>query len=142
VKQGRAGGWANLHFKRLYGLLALNAIRVHGFDALPIIEFNKPPKFWDGTETLSYSYRLNVSYHPTYDYKSDVAALGERALVLVGASDESIDAQVLRGVIASDAPRAQVTIMPGISHFGIFTEPEAWNAIATWLQTLPSTADK
>ena len=60
MRQGTAGGWANLNFRRLYGLLALNAIGIHGFDGLPIIEFNKPAKFWDGTETLSYSHRLNV----------------------------------------------------------------------------------
>jgi hypothetical protein len=60
IKQGTAGGWANLHVRRLYGLLALNAVGIRGFNALPIVEFNKPPKFWDGTETLTYSYRLNA----------------------------------------------------------------------------------
>ena len=123
-------------------MLALNAIGIRGFNALPIVEFNKPPKFWDGTETLSYSYRLNVSYHPRFNYKADLAALiSERVLVLVGANDEAIDAQALRAVFAADAPQAQVTIMPEISHFGIFTEPAAWNAISSWLQKLPHSPD-
>ena len=78
MRQGTAGGWANLNFRRLYGLLALNAIGIHGFDGLPIIEFNKPAKFWDGTETLSYSYRLNISYHPRFRYQNDLRALGGR----------------------------------------------------------------
>jgi alpha-beta hydrolase superfamily lysophospholipase len=140
IKQGTAGGWANLHVRRLYGLLALNAIGIRGFNALPIVEFNKPPKFWDGTETLTCSYRLNASYHPRSNYKADIAALNDHVLALVGANDEAIDAQALHAVFASDAPRARVIIMPEISHFGIFTEPVAWNAISSWLQMLPPSA--
>jgi non-heme chloroperoxidase len=64
VRGGNAGGWSILHWKRIYGLTALNAIGIRGFNGLPIVQFNKPAKYWDGTETLSYSYRLNVSYHP------------------------------------------------------------------------------
>jgi len=59
VRDGTAGGWASLHARRLYGLLMLNAVGIHGFDGLQVIEFNKPAALWDGTETLSYSYRLN-----------------------------------------------------------------------------------
>jgi non-heme chloroperoxidase len=72
VRGGNAGGWASLNFKRLFGLLALNAIGIHGFNGLPLIAFNKPVQFWDGTETLSYSYRLNVSYHPRSYYHGGV----------------------------------------------------------------------
>jgi non-heme chloroperoxidase len=75
VKGGNAGGWANLQ-RRLFGLLALNVVGIHGFDALPIVEFNKPAKYRDGTETLAYSYRLNMSYHPRYRYQNDLTALG------------------------------------------------------------------
>jgi len=137
VKGETAGGWAALHWKRLYGLLALNAIGIHGFDGLPIVAFNKPAKFWDGTETLSYSYRLNVSYHPRYEYDDDIRVLSDHTLVLVGADDEAIDAEALRALIVADAPKAQMKIIPGISHFGIFTEPAALEMAATWLRTLP-----
>ena len=137
IRGGTAGGWATLHWKRLYGLLALNAIGIHGFDGLPIVAFNKPAKFWDGTETLSYSYRLNVSYHPRYKYDDDIRALGDQTLVLVGANDEAVDAEALRTLFSADAPKAQMKIMPGISHFGIFTEPTALETAATWLRSLP-----
>ena len=52
--------------------------RIRGFNVLPIVEFNKPSKYWDGTETLSYSYRLNASYHPRYRYADDVRARGRQ----------------------------------------------------------------
>ena len=137
VRGGTAGGWANLHWRRLYGLLALNAVGIHGFDGLPIVEFNKPPKYWDGTETLSYSYRLNVSYHPRYNYQADVTALGARALVLVGANDQAIDPEALRAVIAAGAPQVETKILPDISHFGIFSDTAALEAVAAWMRTLP-----
>ena len=101
VRGGDAGGWANLNFKRLFGLLALNAIGIHGFNGLPLIAFNKPVQFWDGTETLSYSYRLNVSYHPRSYYQGDVRALGAQTRVLVGENDEAIDPDGLHAVFAA-----------------------------------------
>ncbi len=134
VKGGTAGGWAILHKRRLFGLLALNALGIQGFNALPIVEFNKPEKYWDGTETLSYSYRLNASYHPRYDYRKDIRGLGDKALVMVGAADEAVDATSLQSMIASDAPGSQMKILPGINHFGLFTEPKALQEIAAWLQ--------
>jgi pimeloyl-ACP methyl ester carboxylesterase len=140
VRGGNAGGWANLHMRRIFGLLALNLVGVSGFNGLPVVEFNKPAKFWDGTETLSYSYRLNASYHPRYNYADDIRALGERALVLVGANDQAIDPDALRALIATNAPHAQTKIMPDINHFGIFTDPAALKAAVDWLRTLPSGA--
>jgi len=142
VKGGTAGGWANLHWQRLYGLLALNAIGIHGFDGLPIVAFNKPAKFWDGTETLSYSYRLNASYHPRYKYDDDIRALSERTLVLVGANDEAVDAEALRALMAADAPQAQTTVMPGINHLRLSSNPAALDVAANWLRGLPEAADR
>jgi non-heme chloroperoxidase len=137
VKGGTAGGWANLYWRRLFGLLALNTIGIHGFNGLPIVDFNKPAKFWDGTETLSYSYRLNASYHPRNDYAADLRALPQQTLVLIGAGDEAVDADALRSLMAADAPRAEVKILTGISHFGIFSDPQALEAAAAWLRSLP-----
>jgi non-heme chloroperoxidase len=140
VRGGTAGGWANLNLRRLFGLLALNAIGIHGFNGLPVIDFNKPAKFWDGTETLSYSYRLNVSYHPRYRYQDDIRALDAPTLLLVGAKDEANDPEALRTVFAADAPQAQTVILPGITHFGIFSDPAALDAMAAWLRALPAGA--
>jgi non-heme chloroperoxidase len=137
VKSGTAGGWANLHLRRLFGLIALNAFQIHGFNALPIVEFNKPEKYWDGTETLTYSYRLNASYHPRYDYRKDIRGLKDKALVLVGSEDEAVDGAALQTLISSQAAGSQTKILPGVNHFGVFTEPKALDEIVSWLQTLP-----
>ena len=137
VRSNTAGGWATLHMRRLYGLLALNAVGISGFNALPIIAFNKPAKYWDGTETLSYSYRLNTSYHPRYRYADDIRALGDKVLVLIGSEDEANDGEKLRGVFAESNPRAQVTILPGVNHFGVFSDAVPLQAMIGWLRGLP-----
>jgi non-heme chloroperoxidase len=138
IKGGTAGGWSSLHMRRLFGLLFLNALGIHGFDALPVIEFNKPATFWDGTETLQYSYRLNSSYHPHYKYADDVSALGNRAFVLVGSDDEAIDAKGLKALFSAHAPTSTVAVLPSINHFGIFTDPAVIEKVAAWLSALPT----
>ena len=142
VRSGDAGGWAVVHWKRLYGLLALNLVNIHGFNGLPIVAFNKPAKFWDGTETLSYSYRLNASYHPRSNYDTDIRALPKQTFVLVGADDQAVDSEALRALFSADAPYAKVTAMPGISHFGIFSDPAALDAAAAWIRGLPEDAGR
>lgn len=138
VKEGTAGGWANLHLRRLFGFLILNALGAHGFDALPIIAFNKPTEFWDGTETLSYSHRLNASMHPRYPWRKDVAALPERVFVLVGAKDQAVDALALRDLFARKSDPDRVAILDGVDHFGVFRAPEALAAMESWLLRFPA----
>ena len=136
VKGGDAGGWASLHERRLFGLLALNALGINGFNALPIIEFNKLAEFWDGTETLSYSYRLNTSYHPRYNYQRDIAAAQSKPLLLVvGEEDEAIDADALSSMFAADRPSTAVEVLPDINHFGVFRSKPALDVIAAWLRS-------
>jgi non-heme chloroperoxidase len=138
VRLGTSGGWTSLHKRRLFGLLFLNVFRMHGLDGLSIIEFNKPAKYWDGTETLSYSHRLNASYHPPYRYAGSLRALDGKALVLVGSDDEAVDPDALRDLFASNAPHSQVIVLPAINHFGIFTEAIAVQTIGDWLRGLPA----
>ena len=138
VRGGTAGGWASLHWRRLYGLLALNAVGIHGFDELSIVEFNKPAKYWDGTETLAYSYRLNTSYHPRLGYAADIAALGGGTLVLVGANDQAIDADALRAEFAKHDASAQIAVLPDVNHFGIFSDKASLARIVAWLTALPA----
>ena len=85
---------------------ALNMLGIHGYNGLPIVEFNKPEQYWDGSETLTYSYRLAASYRPRVKYDRDLRALDGKALVLVGADDEAIDAEALRLLFAASGSRA------------------------------------
>lgn len=134
IKGGDAGGWASLNQTRMYGLLALNAVGIHGFNGMTIIEFNKPEKYWDGTETLSYSYRLNSSLHPRYNYQADIKALNDNVLVLVGEDDESNDGKELKTLFTGILPRSCVVILPNVNHFGVFSDPTSHSIISGFIR--------
>jgi non-heme chloroperoxidase len=129
-----SGGWASFHKLRFYGLLILNLFQIKEFNALPIIEFNKPVEFRDGTETLSYSHRLNASFLPRYRYAADIKALDGKSLIMVGANDQAIDAEALRDIVAANAPNARFQVLPGVDHLGVFIDPVAIDAMIAWLQ--------
>ena len=138
VRGGDAGGWNSIHLKRIIGLVILNIFGVHGFDGLPIIAFNKPAANWDGTETLAYSWRLNQSYHPRRDHAGDVKGLGAKSLILVGDGDEAVDGQGLSAVLKQDGYAGGFEILPGVSHFGIFSQPKALQRVLDYVTSVPA----
>lgn len=137
VRGGDAGGWNIIDLPRILGLVALNAIGVHGFDGLPIIAFNKPASAWNGTETLAYSWRLNLSFHPRNDYQSDVRAMPSTALILVGDKDEAVDGAALLGLLKDAGYRGSAEILAQTTHFGIFQDPEALKRTADYVAGIP-----
>jgi acetyl esterase/lipase len=138
VRNGDAGGWNVIHLRRIIGLVGLNLLGLHGFDGLPVIAFNKPVAAWDGSETLAYSWRLNVSYHPRNAYAGDVAAMPPGSLVLVGARDEAVDAQGLGTVLREAGYRGGSEVLPDINHFGIFRDPAALKRVTEFVASVPS----
>ena len=141
VRGGNAGGWNVIHLPRILGLVALNMIGVHGFDGLPIIAFNKPAGAWNGTETLAYSWRLNVSYHPHNDYGADVKAMPPESLVLVGDKDEAVDATALLDLLKASGYRGTAEILAETTHFGIFHDPAALKRMTDFIATVPLPRD-
>lgn len=137
VRGGDAGGWNVIHLPRILGLVALNIIGIHGFDGLPIIAFNKPASAWNGTETLAYSWRLNVSYHPRNDYVSDVKAMPANALILVGEKDEAIDSAALLHLLKVSGYRGKAEILAQTTHFGIFHDAAALKRTADYVAGIP-----
>ncbi len=81
MRQGTAGGWANIHLLKLLFCLFLNTLGISWFNHLTVISFNKPKEECDGTETLTYSFRLNTSYHPRHPYQADIRSIEKKALV-------------------------------------------------------------
>ena len=47
------------------------------------------------------------------------------------------DADALRALVAAEAPRAEMKVLPGITHFGIFSDPATLDMAAAWLRGLP-----
>jgi len=129
-----SGGWAHPYTGRIAGLTILNMMGIHWFDYLTAIEFNMPEEARDGTETLSYSHRLNTSYAPR-NYKKDLAAITQPLLVIAGAMDESFIADKFEPVI-SQYTAAQVKLLPDLTHMGVVVSPEVRPVIKEWLEGL------
>ena len=137
VRGGDAGGWNVIHLPRILGLVALNMIGIHGFDGLPIIAFNKPASAWNGTETLAYSWRLNVSYHPRNDYQSDIKAMPANSLILAGEKDEAVDGPALLDLLKTADYKGGAEILPQTTHFGIFHDEAALKRTLDYVESVP-----
>jgi non-heme chloroperoxidase len=129
-----SGGWAHPYSGRIAGLSILNMLGIHCFDSLTAIEFNMPQEARDGTETLSYSHRLNTAYAPR-NYKKDLRAITQPLLVVAGTRDEAFIAKQFETVI-SQYSAAQVVLLPDVTHMGVVIRPEIQSVIKGWLEGL------
>ncbi len=132
--RANSGGWARPYVPRIIGLSMLNNVGIHWFDYLPAIAFNMPREFRDGTETLVYSHRLNTGYAPR-NYMTDLGAITQPLLVVVGTGDEAFIAQAFEPTI-SKYTRVQVELLKGVSHMGVVVGPEVRPVLKNWLEGL------
>lgn len=132
MRQGTAGGWANVHLLKLLFCSFLNALGIKWFNYLKVISFNKPKELCDGTETLAYSFRLNASYHPRYPYRADIGAIEKKALVLIGAEDEANDPAKYPEIMRTSDQSLQV--IDGVKHLNIVCDPKAMQASLNWIK--------
>jgi len=126
------GGWALPYTRRIIGLTMLNNVGIHWFNHLIVIDFNMPKDVRDGTETLSYSYRLNTGYTPR-DYKKDLRAITQPLFVVAGASDEVFFADQFEPVI-SQFTKVKVMLLPDVTHMGVVVNPAVRPAIKELLE--------
>lgn len=130
----KSGGWAYPYTARIAGLTMLNNWGIHRFDYLTAIEFNMPEEARDGTETLSYSHRLNTAYAPR-NYKKDLSAITQPLLVVAGTADESNYAEQYEPVI-SQYTEVQVRLLQGVTHMGVVVGAEVRPVVKEWLKDL------
>ena len=127
-----AGGWAHISLPRIIGLSMLNTVGIHALDHLPTIRFNLPPEFRDGSETLTYSWRLMTNFNLHDDFHSDIAALQDTALVLVGRNDEAMNAEAFPSLFKELGK--PVELVDGTDHFSLVIDPDVFGKIGTWLR--------
>jgi len=132
--RSNSGGWAKPYTGRIVGLIMLNNIGIPWFNSLTIMEFNMPKKARDGTETLSYSYRLTMSYEPR-NYKEDLSAITQPLLVVAGTKDEAFIYCQYEPVI-SQYTEVQVKLLQDVTHLGVVVGPEVRPVIREWLEGL------
>lgn len=127
-----SGGWAHAYTGRIAGLSMLNMMGIHWFDYLTAIEFNMPEEACDGTETLSYSHRLNTAYAPR-NYKNDLRAITQPLLVVAGTADDAFIAEQFEPVM-SKYSAVQVALLPGVTHMGVVVGPDVQPVLKDWLE--------
>jgi non-heme chloroperoxidase len=126
-----SGGWAFARMPRIVGLSMLNGMRITLLNNLKVIDFNMPKDYRDGTETLSYSYRLNEGYAPR-NYKKDLAKMNQKLLVVVGESDESFIAEKFSTEISSYKADAEVVLLKNTTHMGVVVGNQIGEVLSKW----------
>ena len=129
-----SGGFAKPYTGRIIGLAMLNNAGIRWFNYLTVMEFNMPERARDGTETLSYSYRLTTAFAP-HDYEKDFSAITQPLLVVAGTKDETMIYCQYEPVI-SQYTSVQVKLLQGVTHMGLVVSPEVRPIIEEWLEGL------
>jgi len=119
--------WAAVSLGRIVGLSMLGQWGVHHWDGLPVLAFPVPANIDDATKV--YSWRLTRNFGADDDYLGDMRRAGRPMTVLVGGSDELLDAEKLKTEFQSQRPDVPVTIVPGMGHSDMVTRPDAIRAI-------------
>jgi len=132
--RGNSGGWAQSYTQRIIGLSMLNNVGIHWFDYLPVIAFNMPEEFRDGTETLIYSHRLNTGYAPR-NYKHDLTAITQPLLLIAGTADDAFIAEQFESVI-SQYTAVQVSLLQEVTHMGVVVGTKVQPVFKDWLEGL------
>ncbi|MFC7061046.1 alpha/beta hydrolase [Halobacillus seohaensis] len=125
--------WANVNTPRIIGLSMLNQVGITHLNDRNVLSFNMPNNYRDNTETLRYSYRLQISMHPRGDYEKDISSMDGEVLVLAGSEDQSFKVDQYEKVFNTHS-NAEVMIMEGLSHFSSITDDDAQREIAKWLE--------
>jgi len=126
-------GWATPKTSRIVALNLLNALGIRSFNSMKTLEFNLPPRYRTGDETLAYSYRLMTGLNPR-NYASDLQALEKPTLVVVGTDDESFYADEFRNVFKTFSPQAQVKFIPGATHLTLVIDEVVPPLVVQWLK--------
>jgi len=130
--ESASGGWARPHTGRIIGLSLLNHLGIHWFDYLPVIDFDLPPRFQDGTETPFYTHRLNTALAPT-DYPRDLGTISKPLKLIVGDADRVFDAGRYAEAILPFVD-ADITILKGVSHIGVVVDTQTQAVVNAWLK--------
>lgn len=124
--------WAAAYTQRIIGLLILNAIGVHCFDGLTVIAFAVPPNV--SSVTGAYSWRMLQSFQPHDDFMADIRSISRPMIVFVGEADQLFYPQEFKPVFDSARSDIPVTILPGLGHSDMVTNPVAIQAVVSALQ--------
>jgi alpha-beta hydrolase superfamily lysophospholipase len=119
--------WAKPFIPRIIALTVLDGIGIHGLDHLTVLAFSIDPRRAN-ILTDHYSWLLTRAFG-TGDYVADFRNAAAPMAVLVGERDEIFAADKFAPTISAIRSDIPVTVIPGLSHVELTTDPRAVPAI-------------
>lgn len=129
-----AGGWATPNIPKIMALSALNGLGITALNGAKVLNFNLPAAYCNGSETLSYSYRLMKGLHPV-NYKESLMQTRVPLLVMIGTADESLTASEFESSILLFNQDVKIAYFNQVTHLGIVLSESAMSEAARWLAT-------
>jgi pimeloyl-ACP methyl ester carboxylesterase len=129
-----AGGWASVAVPRVMALSLLDAFGLPWFQGLPIVRFATEAKPSD-SRTPVYSYRLQTGMQLGRDWRARIASIDHPMVVVAGAEDALFVADQFAPLLASLNPAIKVSVIPGVGHLEMTTDPRGTEAVSgLWRQ--------
>ena len=129
-----AGGWVSVAVPRVIALSILDSFGLPWFQGLPVVRFATEAKPSD-SRTPAYSYRLLAGMQLDRNWRQQIAGIDRPTTVVAGANDELFKAAEFQPLFKELNPRITVSILPGLGHMDMITNPAAVVAVARlWRQ--------
>lgn len=120
--------WVTPYVPRIIGIMLLNRLGIHAFDHLPALAFGIPPARAH-LLTGVYSFRLMRAFG-TIDYAADLKNAASPLAIVAGEEDELFFAEKFEPAVKAIRPGVPVTLVPGLNHVDVVTDPRAVPPIA------------
>ncbi|MBT9384278.1 lysophospholipase [Pseudooceanicola sp. CBS1P-1] len=134
-----SGGWTRAMPRRMIGLGMLNALRIHAFDRLTVLQLDMPEEVLNGPQRdlarTAYSWRMVLSYGPRRDWTRDVAAL-PKFLLLAGEKDEAFRAGLYAPAMSAVTRRGDYHLLPGLGHLDLVEAPPVAQLVGEFLDRI------
>ena len=128
-----AGGWAIPYIPRIIALRTLNAVGIRWFNGLPIVAFAIDPHAPVPLDAR-YSYRMQMTFSAPHDALARLSTVKQPISVIAGSADEIFYADRYAPAIHRERADIPVTLVAGVDHMGMVTDPRALRAIAAALK--------
>jgi pimeloyl-ACP methyl ester carboxylesterase len=127
--KSKGGGWAEVSYSRLIGILLLGPVGQKMFGHLPVITYAIDPETAK-YQVAQYSFNLLTNLSPHRDYKADIASVKQPLTVLVGEKDELFNADVFEPFFTKSRPGMKVIVVPDVGHITLTTSLSGISAVA------------
>lgn len=120
-----SGGWVDAGVPRIVALSILDRLGIEWLHHLPVLAFALPPADEEPDDglTRTWSFALMRAFGPGADPVADAGAAHGPVELLVGARDETMDADRYAPFLAPAGEAVSVRVLPELDHVGLIARP-------------------